>query len=124
MDCRLKTLNEKAEEFDEFKDTMGFEEFEALDPLVWEPIVANIGTYLDPNSSDLNGGHFLDEFKSLMLDEKKARWAEWLTANPFRGELDRQLDRFIPGVFRGRPAQEALLTYKQVELDLLKASQS
>jgi hypothetical protein len=42
-----------------------------------------------------------------------------MSHNPFQTELDRQLDPFIPGVFRGRAALAPRLSFEQVEQNLL-----
>lgn len=112
---RLKTLHEKAEEFEQLKSSVGGEDFSGIDKPLVDSVVSSVGAYLDPKSSDLNGGHYLAEFQALPLAEQRDIWAGWLAANPFRGELDRQLDRFIPGVFRGRPTQEAIWMLGQME---------
>jgi hypothetical protein len=79
--------------------------------------------YLDPQSSELHGGQFLASFRDLPVDTQLLRWGEWMEMNPFQVELDRQLDSYIPGIFRGRAAQEPSVTLGQVVKENLSPEQ-
>lgn len=111
--CRLKTLTERAEEFEGIRLDLLNKPYSSLEPTFISEIVLGIGMFLDPESSDLNGGRYLESFLSLSVEKQADRWAGWLMENPFQGELDHQLDRYIPGVFRGRVALEPVITMKQ-----------
>jgi hypothetical protein len=117
VSCRLKSLAEQAEAFcetqEKFKDRAFAESpSEAVDKLVLE-----LGSLL---SADENGGtRYLEEFRSLPPENQGLRWAEWMVHNPFQTELDRQLDPFIPGVFRGHAAMDPRLSFEQVEKNRL-----
>jgi hypothetical protein len=117
VSCRLRSLAEQAEAFcetqEKFKDRAFAESpSEAVDKLVLE-----LGSLL---SADENGGtRYLEEFRSLRPENQGLRWAEWMAHNPFQTELDRQLDPFIPGVFRGQAAMDPRLSFEQVEKNRL-----
>jgi len=115
--CRLKTLAERAERFCEHQEkARSF--FELSDGFV-DGVVSDLGRFLDPDSSDLNGGRFLSSFRALRQQRQVERWVNWMENNPFQQELDRQLDRYIPGMFRGRAALDPKVTLEEVMNDRL-----
>jgi hypothetical protein len=115
--CRLKTLAEKAEQLCEYQaKPRSF--FELPDSFI-DSVVSLLGQFIDPDSSDLNGGRFLSSFRALPKERQLERWVNWMENNPFQQELDRQLDRYIPGVFRGRAALNPSITLEQVMKDRL-----
>jgi hypothetical protein len=121
--CRIRTLIEKADEFEEIQREHENTRLSEISESVVAEVVSSIGMYMDPQSSDLNGGQFLASFRELPADTQLVRWGEWMVVNPFQVELDRQLDRCIPGIFRGRAAQELSVTLGQVLKEHLKPEQ-
>ena len=116
--CRLKTLQEKARWFDDLQ--LG--RLSETPATLVDDVVLEIGMYLDTESSDLNGGRFLSLFQSKSPDEQLTLWESWLHKNPFQAELDLQLDRYIPGLFRGRTSTPTI-TLGQVVKENLKLDQ-
>lgn len=112
--CRLKTLAEKAEEFGAVRDRYRDFAFADIGQDEVGEVADKIGMFVDPDSSELNGGRFLANFRALSAGDRESRWQEWMRSNPFQIELDRQLDRYIPGIFRGRAPQEAPVTFDRV----------
>jgi|GEM_PF-3414220 len=121
--CRLKTLIERAEGFEEVQKEYGEKRLSEISETVVADVVSSIGMYLDPQSSEFHGGQFLASFRGLPVDTQLLRWGEWMEMNPFQVELDRQLDSYIPGVFRGRAAQEPSVTLGQVVKENLRPEQ-
>jgi hypothetical protein len=121
--CRIRTLIEKADEFEEIQREHENTRLSEISESVVAEVVSSIGMYMDPQSSDLNGGQFLASFRELPADTQLVRWGGWMVVNPFQVELDRQLDRCIPGIFRGRAAQELSVTLGQVLKEHLKPEQ-
>jgi hypothetical protein len=111
--CRLKSLGEQAETFHEMAEKVHGRPFGELPPDVVSRVVLDVGCLLAGNEN--GGAVYLEEFRGLPLESQALRWAEWLTHNPFQTELDRQLDPFIPGMFRGRAATEPRLSFEQAE---------
>ena len=117
ISCRLKSLGEQAETFCETQERFHDRAFAELPPDVVDRVVLEVGCFL---SGDETGGTvYLEEFRALPLESQALRWAEWMSHNPFQTELDRQLDPFIPGVFRGRAAMVPRLSFEQVEQNRL-----
>ena len=112
--CRLKTLIEKADEFEEIQREYGDKRLSEINESVVADVISSIGMYLDPRSSELHGCQFLASFRDLPIDTQLVHWGDWMVMNPFQVELDRQLDSYIPGIFRGRSAQEPPVTLGQV----------
>jgi hypothetical protein len=117
ISCRLKSLGEQAEAFCETQERFHDRAFGELPPDVVSRVVLEVGCLL---SGDENGGTvYLQEFRALPPESQASRWAEWMSQNPFQAELDRQLDPFIPGVFRGQAARDPRLSFEQVEKNRL-----
>ena len=90
--CRLKTLIERAEGFEEVQKEYGEKRLSEISETVVADVVSSIGMYLDPQSSELHGGQFLASFRDLPVDTQLLRWGEWMEMNPFQVELDWQLE--------------------------------
>jgi Domain of unknown function (DUF3854) len=123
VDCKLRTLVDKAEEFEELREDCRGLRFSDLDEAQVNDVVSSIGMFLDPESSELNGGQSLSHFRAQTPEAQALQWQHWLESNPFQAELDRILDRYIPGVFRGRSAQDPAVTFQQVHRDKLSPEQ-
>jgi hypothetical protein len=115
--CRLKSLAEQAEAFFEIQEKFKDRAFAEMPSDVVDNLVLELGNLL---SADENGGaRYLEEFRTLPPESQALRWAEWTAHNPFQTELDRQLDPFIPGLFRGQAAMAPRLSFEQVEKNRL-----
>ena len=113
VDCKLKNLIELAEEFEEVAELYGNLTFSEVPADVTRTWVAEIGMSVE-GTSTLNGEQFVEDFYALPAEQQAAKWATWVGANVFQAELDRLLDRHIPGVFRGRGQPSTRVTYAQV----------
>ena len=97
--CRLKSLGEQAEAFYEVQEKLRDKPFTELPPRVIDRVVSEIGHLA---TGEEGGDSFLHEFRVLSLEDQASRWADWMAQNPFQTKLDRELDSFIPPVFRDR----------------------
>jgi hypothetical protein len=106
-------LAEQAEAFFEIQEKFKDRAFAEMPSEVVDNLVLGLGNL---RSADENGGaRYLEEFRALPPESQALRWAEWTARNPFQTELDRQLDPFIPGLFRGQAAMAPRLSFEQVE---------
>jgi hypothetical protein len=85
-----------------------------------DEIVREIGSFTDPDSSELNGGHYLSRFRASSEDAQTSQWIDWMSKNPFQFQLDLLLDRYIPGVFRGRHQERPSTFNKMAETVLFR----
>ena len=99
MSCRLKSLGEQAEAFYEVQEKLRDKPFTELPPRVIDRVVSEIGHLA---TGEEGGDSFRHEFRALSLEDQASRWADWMAQNPFQTKLDRELDSFIPPVFRDR----------------------
>lgn len=111
---KLKFLAERAEQFEAVKEQCNGKFFD-LSPVLVDQIVSQIGMAIDAQGSDLNGEQYLKSFRALTAERQEEHWVRWVDRNPFQLELDRRLDYYIPGVFRGRAAADPLVTWSEVQ---------
>ncbi len=120
VSCRMKTLADKAEAFEAARDRYADRRFSTLEQEAVDEIVRDIGSFVDLDSSELNGGQYLSRFRATSEDAQISQWSDWMNRNPFQFELDSLLDRYIPGVFRGRHQERPSTFNKMAETVLFK----
>ncbi len=101
VSCRLKSLGEQAERFSEVQHKLRDKPFSTLPADVVDQVVLELSVQAtDERSTEQR----LEEFRVLSLEGQAARWAEWMTQNPFQTQRGRELDAFVPPIFR-RPSE-------------------
>jgi hypothetical protein len=120
VSCRMKTLADKAEAFEAVREIYADRRFSTLEQEAVDEIVREIGSFTDPDSSELNGGHYLSRFRASSEDAQTSQWIDWMSKNPFQFQLDLLLDRYIPGVFRGRHQERPSTFNKMAETVLFR----
>ena len=88
VSCRMKTLADKAEAFEAARDRYADRRFSTLEQEAVDEIVREIGSFTDPDSSELNGGHYLSRFRASSEDAQTSQWIDWMNKNPFQFQLD------------------------------------
>ncbi len=97
--CRLRSLAEQAEAFFEVQEKLRHKTFTELTADAVDRVVLEFGRHATDNDSAHRN---LEGFRALSLEDQASCWADWMARNPFQTELDRELDAFVPPIFRGR----------------------
>lgn len=97
ISCFLKTLAEQAQAFSVVQQTFKNRGFAELPAGVVNQVVLEIGLLTaDRTSAD----SCLEQFRARSLEAQASQWADWMAHNPFQAKLDRELEAYVPPVFR------------------------